>query len=103
MLPKPAYTTREWPVEKARATVRVLLTETAVGDIYTSVSTLKTDWEHFPGSAVRHERITEAEDRVEMLVQGGALLMIAPPKVAEPEPARFDGTDRVEAGEPMFR
>jgi hypothetical protein len=98
MLPKPAYCTREWPVEKARSTVRALLTE-SINGIYTSISILKNgEWEHVPDSAVLHTKLFDAEDRVEMLIQGGALSMVTLPEVSEVE-----DVPRAEVRNPLLR
>jgi hypothetical protein len=73
MLPPPVYSTREWPVQGAREFLRVLLIQKSDEAFYTSLLkfTGGEEWEHVKDSAVWHIKLTEAEDRVEMLLQGG--------------------------------
>lgn len=78
-MPPPAFTTKEWPVQGARETVRVMLVEKDDGAFYTSIRMCRggDDWEHVEGSAVAHVKKTDADDRVEMLLQGGWKLLLA--------------------------
>lgn len=79
MLPPPASTTKEWPVQGARETIRVMLVEKDDGSLYTSVQRCQggDNWEHVEGSAVDHVKKVDADDRVEMLLQGGWKLLLA--------------------------
>lgn len=79
MLPPPAFVTKEWPVTGARESVRVMLVEKYDGAFYTSVQRCLGEdlWEHVEGSAVTHIKKADADDRVEMLLQGGWKLLLA--------------------------
>ncbi len=79
MLPLPTFTTKEWPVQGARESVRVMLVEKDDGAFFTSVQRCLggDNWEHVEGSAVAHIKKADADDRVEMLLQGGWKLLLA--------------------------
>lgn len=79
MLPPPAFTTKEWPVQGARETIRVMLVEKDDGAFYTSVQRCQggDDWVHVEGSAVVHVKKADADDRIEMLLQGGWKILLA--------------------------
>jgi len=79
MLPLPTFTTKEWPVQGARESVRVMLVEKDDGTFYTSVHKCRRgdDWGHVEGSAVAHVQKADADDRIQMLLQGGWKLLLA--------------------------
>lgn len=79
MLPPPTFVTKEWPVQGARESVRVMLVEKDDGAFYTSIQRCRggDNWEHVEGSAVSHIKKVDADDRVEMLLQGGWKLLLA--------------------------
>ena len=56
-----------------------MLVEKADGAFFTSIKRClgEDNWEHVEGSAVAHIKKADADDRVEMLLQGGWKLLLA--------------------------